>query len=313
MPVEASYPSIAVSVPATTANLGPGFDCLGLALSLRNEAVFETHPGSSYEVEIQGFGGDTLPLGFENLIVRSAQRLFEFAGSAIPGLRIRCTNSIPPGSGLGSSSAAILTGLLGANLLLNDPLSKDAVLDLAARLEGHPDNVAPALLGGLTMSAAANSGGWLTRRLALPDWWAAVVVPEIDLPTTQARSILPGLVPRQDAVFNIGHALLVVEALRSGDADLLRAGMQDRLHQPQRLDLIPGALEALELSARLGAAVCLSGAGPGVIAFFRQADLAYRAGEELSRPFQDRNISTWLWIGQLSNQGAQAEIRKPPK
>jgi len=260
---------VRVCVPATSANLGPGFDCLGLALDWWNEADFVLE-GEGVQVEVRGEGAESLALGRDNLIAAAALRLFQHTGAAAPhGLRINCHNTIPLGSGLGSSAAAVLLGLLGANRLLGDPLSMDQILALAAELEGHPDNAAPALFGGLT-AAVMTSNGVIYRRLAAPDLALAVVVPQFSLPTRAARAALPAQFALEDAVFNLSRCTLVVEALRSADLDLLGQVMDDRLHQPYRLPLIPGAQAARQAALDAGAVACvLSGAGPSLLAVAR--------------------------------------------
>ncbi|HEY3343295.1 MAG TPA: homoserine kinase [Anaerolineaceae bacterium] len=259
--------TITIRVPATTANLGPGFDCLGLALDLWNEASFSTE-GEGVRMDIHGLGVGVLPEGPENTLAAQALYLISVCGKPIPpNLLIRCENRIPPGSGLGSSAAAVLTGLLGGNALIGSPLSMDEILQLAVEAEGHPDNAGAALLGGLVLSARLDNGV-VARKVPVAALQAAVVTPDFNLPTHQARSALPRQVPLADAVFNLGRTALTIEALRSGDLELLGQAMQDRLHQPYRLRLIPGAEQAFQSALTAGAAaVAISGAGPSVIAF----------------------------------------------
>ncbi len=292
--------SITVRVPATTANLGPGFDALGLALDLWNETRFEPCAGG-ITVSITGEGRDSLPAGSDNLVARALVSFYDQAGSTLPpGLNISCENRIPLGSGLGSSAAAILSGLAGANALLGSPAGPETLLRMAADLEGHADNAAAAVLGGFVIVTQGQTG-WITRRYNLPALNAAVVVPDFHLPTHSARAALPKSVDLEDAVFNIGRMGLVIDALRSGDMALLAQAMQDRLHQPYRLALIPGGAEALQAAARHGAAVALSGAGPGVIAF-GQGDLSEVAAA-ISSAFEQAGLSARAWILPVSNQG----------
>jgi homoserine kinase len=322
--------SFTVKVPATTANLGPGFDALGLALDLWNEAEFtspstpfhgvergETLPPPPHEmgrgsggevdwtVEVAGEGAGVLPLDATNLVARAARRLFERAGQAPPaGLRIRCTNRIPLGSGLGSSAAAVVAGLVGANALLAEPLDQPQVLRLAAVIEGHPDNAAAALLGGLVV-VADNGGELIARKIEIPPLTVVVVVPAFNLPTHAARAALPGALPLGDAVFNLGRAALVVEALRTGDLDLLGFAMQDRLHQPYRLKLIPGAEAALAEARGAGAAAAaLSGAGPGVVAFGREP--LEPVSQAMLAAFHAAGLPARAWSLAVSAHGAQS-------
>lgn len=255
-----------VKVPATTANLGPGFDCLGLALDLWNEAYFSLE-GEEIRLIYQG-ESQNIPLDDRNLVLQAMRFFCDTRGLTLPrGLVIRCHNHIPVGSGLGSSASAVLIGLLGAAQLLNSPLDDKEALNLAARMEGHADNVAAALFGGLVI-VATGKGNWLVQRIEIPPTQVAVAMPAIDLSTHTARAILPGEVSLRDATFNMGRAMLVVEALRSGNLELLNQAMDDHLHTPYRLPLIPGAQAALEAAYQADAsAVTLSGAGPSLIAF----------------------------------------------
>ena len=253
-------------VPATSANLGPGFDCLGMALALYNETTF-TLTGNSMSMEIQGEGESLLPLDKQNLILKSFIHLYQRADARVPkGLRITSTNQIPISSGMGSSASAVLAGLLGANSLLDKPFSQNEILALATGLEGHPDNVAPALMGKLVISAQKGTRVF-TEQLPLANWEMAVITPNVLWTTQQARDSLPKLVPLADAVFNIGRTTLVTQALASGDLPLLHEVMEDRLHQAYRLKGILGAEASLNSARELGAAVAISGAGPSLIAF----------------------------------------------
>ena len=259
--------SVLVRAPATTANLGPGFDCLGLALDLWNDIRFSLK-GAGITVEVDGEGAETLPTGAENLIASSALRLYDDVGEPRPeGLLITCRTRVPLASGLGSSSSAIVAGLLGANALLGAGCDRNRLLRLVADIEGHPDNVAAALLGGLVI-VVQKDDGLLTRRIMLPELHVALAVPALSFSTRASRAGLPLDVPLRDAVYNLGRAPLVVEALRTGDFDLLGAVMDDRLHQTARLKLIPGGKAAWVAAHKAGAAaVALSGSGPSVIAF----------------------------------------------
>jgi homoserine kinase len=257
---------VKVRVPATTANLGPGFDCLGLALDLWNEAVF-TIEGEGLRLYSQGEGQE-IPTDERNLIFQAMRFFCDSRGYIFPrGLTVLAHNHIPVGSGLGSSATAALLGLLGAAALFDGTPDTQEILNLAARMEGHADNAGAALLGGLVI-VSLGKGSWLARRVTIPDLRVAIVLPGIHLPTHTARAALPQEVTMKDAIFNLGRALLVVEALRDGDLDLLFQAMDDRLHLPYRLPLIPGGQQALEAAYTAGAsAVTISGAGPSLIAF----------------------------------------------
>ncbi|HIE51544.1 MAG TPA: homoserine kinase [Armatimonadetes bacterium] len=258
---------VTVTVPATTANLGPGFDSLGLALGLYNrlEAEFRAEPG--WHLEIVGAGADTLPRDETNIVVEAMQRVFERGGNPPSGVRLRLTNEIPLARGLGSSAAARVAGLAAANALAQANLSEAELLRLAAELEGHPDNVVPAVCGGFTVTAMAGSQPLYVRFDPPSGLRAVIAVPDFELPTAQARAALPETYSRADAVHNLSRTALVVAALASERLDLLRAAMEDRIHQPYRLPLIPGAEEVLAVALEAGAlGVALSGAGPTLLA-----------------------------------------------
>ena len=301
--------NITIKVPATSANLGPGFDSLGLALDLWNETTITL--AIEFSVQIYGEGAEKLSQGKNNLIIRSAQKLAERVGKHLPPFHVHCVNHIPPSSGLGSSAAATLTGLLGATALLGNPFLNDDILNLGAELEGHSDNVAPALLGGLVVSTmGADAGKIMAHKIgevghAVP-LHITIALPDFQLPTKQARAALPEQVTVKDAVYNISRAVMVAEALRSGDLDLLGEAMTDRLHQPHRLPLIPGAQAAMDAAKQAGAsAVALSGAGPSLIAFSK-AESAI--GEAMQCAFEERGLSARIFHVNVSSHGAETQI-----
>jgi len=299
-----------VKAPATTANLGPGFDALGLALNLWNETEFTATDDRKIALTIEGEGESILPRDANNAIVDAALQIYERAGKPCPGLRIHCRNRVPLGSGLGSSSAALLTGLLGANAVLGNPLSDEEILKLAIETEGHPDNVAPAMLGGLVASIVYEErviSLKLPARANRGSIHVTVVLPDFDFPTKQARAILPKQVERKDAIYNISRAVLVTEALRTGDLDLLGKAMTDALHQPYRLPLIPGAQAAMEAARHAGtAAVALSGAGPSLIAFSSKENPA--VGAAMKRAFEQAGLSARIFELSTSYEGAEVTI-----
>lgn len=295
--------SVKVRVPATTANLGPGFDCLGLALDLWNVATFRPDAGGTgVRVRVRGEGAGVLPEDGENLVARAATMLLRQQGAQLPaGLEIECENGIPLGSGLGSSGAAVLAGLLGANALLGKRLKQAEILRLAVEIEGHADNAAAALEGGLVIVAAAQDR-FLTRRVEVPELPVCIVLPAVDLPTRAARAALPASVPMADAVFNLGRTALVVEALRAGDLGLLGAAMDDRLHQPYRFPLIPGALSARAAALEAGAiAAGLSGAGPSLAAFGGEPAQVAAA---MQAAFTAAGVRSRAFITRVSGDGA---------
>jgi homoserine kinase len=255
-----------VRVPATSANLGPGFDALGLALALYNDVV--AHEADGVMVAVEGEGAGQLPAGADNVVARGVRLAFEAAGRPFKGVALRCTNRIPPARGLGSSAAAWVGGLVVGNALLGKPLTPDALLSLATRAEGHPDNVAAALLGGLTVSCAADDGTITAVSLPVPDdlTWV-VLVPTITSSTAEARAVLPRAVPRVDAIFNVQRVALLLGGLQARRPDALAAALDDRLHQPYRRALFPWMPAVADAARRAGALGCvLSGAGPSLLA-----------------------------------------------
>ncbi|MEE9284673.1 MAG: homoserine kinase [Dehalococcoidia bacterium] len=257
--------TVSVRVPATAANLGPAFDCMGLALNLYTTVSLAR--SAEFALDIRGYGADQLSRGADNLVYRSVCSVYKRLGERPPALRLRCRNTIPIYRGLGSSAAAVVGGLVAANALEGRRLSQAELLDMALRIEGHPDNVAPALLGGCQIALAENgkvttSGVPIRRGLR-----GVIFVPDVEVPTKEARRLLSPTIARGDAVFNVGRAALLVLALSQGRWDLLPVATQDRLHQAPRRTLFP-AMDALFQAAREAGAdgVFLSGAGPTVLA-----------------------------------------------
>ena len=261
---------VVVDVPATTANLGPGFDCLGAALDLNNRFAMRRIEGGGerFELIIEGSDGSHLRGGPENLVYRAAQRVWKAAGLEPVALEARVRLAVPPARGLGSSATAIVAGLMGANALVGEPLSKEKLLELAIDIEGHPDNVVPSLLGGLCMTAKAASQRW---RVVRCEWTstvkAVVAIPSIRLSTSEARRAMPKTIPVSDAVVNLGALTLLLQGLRTGNGDLISDGMHDRLHEPYRWRLIKGGDQVKQAAMDAGAWGCaISGAGPSVLA-----------------------------------------------
>ncbi len=304
--------AVHVRVPATTANLGPGFDVLGLALDLWNDlwvqVLPQDHPADV--VDIAGEGATQLPRDASHRSLQAAQAVFDAVGHLRPRLYLRAHNRIPLGSGLGSSAAAALAGALAANALLGRPLTRTALLALVTDLEGHPDNAAPALYGGLTACGPDARGRVWVRRLPVAEAWLDgglvvwVALPQVELSTQAARAALPKRIPLHDAVHNLAHAVLVLEAFRLADPDLLAQGMHDRWHQPYRLPLIPGAAAALAAAREAGAwAVALSGAGPSVAAF--AGPEAEGVGSAMQAAFRAAGVAARVWALRPARQGAR--------
>ena len=259
---------VRVSVPATSANLGPGFDSLGIALDLRDELEAEVVP-EGLRIEVSGAGAAAVPRDESHLVVRAMRAAFEVMGAEPTGLRLSCRNVIPHARGLGSSSAAIVAGVClarglvaGGGLLVGD----DALFDLAARIEGHPDNVAPALHGGFTISGRDDDGFWAVPSAVDPRVGAVVFVPPTPVSTEVARGLLPREVPHADAAADAGRAALLVAALAGQPEQLWRA-TRDYLHQEHRRAAMPGSLALVDELRADGVPAVVSGAGPSVLAF----------------------------------------------
>ncbi len=268
--------SVTIRVPATTANLGPGFDAFGCALSLYTDVTF-TEMESGLEIT----GCDEEFCGPDNLAYVSYCAVLASLSEELRGVRIHIDAQIPIGRGLGSSAALLVAGAMGANVLRGNKLSTQGLLNITNAMEGHPDNLAPAFFGGLTASMVDN-GLPVTVSFPLhPDWEFLALVPDYPLNTHFARSVLPEEYNRSDAVYNIAHGAMVLKALELGDEKLLRNAMQDRIHQPYRKKLIAD-YEALESLVRTtGAAFCLSGAGPTLLCITRNAGLEEKLAKKL--------------------------------
>ena len=265
MPTLLSGP-VTVTVPATSANLGPGFDALGLALSLRDTVTAEVVDGPD-EVDVTGEGSDTVPRDGSHLVRRAMQRAFDAMECGVPGIRLRCINVIPHGRGLGSSSAAIVAGACAARALVGGGsllMDDDALFSLAAEIEGHPDNVAPAFYGGFTVAYAAGGRFRATTVEVDPRVSAVAFVPPDPVRTEVARGLLPATVPHRDAAANAGRAALLVAAL-GRSPELLLDATEDRLHQDYREPAMPATIALVRALRADGHPAFVSGAGPSVL------------------------------------------------
>lgn len=270
--------SVTVTVPATTANLGPGFDCLGAALSLYNR--FEFSPlaaaAGTFKIEASGLAAEQVATDASNLAYRAFSHYYQQQGQTPPAVHLAIVLNIPLSRGLGSSATAIVGGLVGANALSDSPLPEAALMSMAIELEGHPDNVVPALIGGCRLAASKPDGSWTICDVP---WHAEIVpvvaVPDFELSTAEARQVLPLAYDRADAIFNTAHLGLLLRGLQTGEADWLRTALQDRIHQPYRQHLIKGyeAVQAAALEAGAHGLV-ISGAGPTLLALTGTAQAA---------------------------------------
>lgn len=263
--------SVTITVPATTANIGPGFDCLGAALSLYNRFHFTPFTPLSdsepFQITVEGTEASRVNSGASNLVYRAYLRCYERIGKSAPPVHIKIVLGVPLSRGLGSSSTAIVGGIMGANALAGSPLDTAALAALANEIEGHPDNVVPALLGGAQLAALTQG------RLQICDvpWHESVVpvaiIPEFELSTAEARRVLPLQYSRADAVFNTAHIALLLRGIATGNGDWIAAGMGDRIHQPYRKKLIAGYDEVYNAALKAGAwGLVISGAGPTLLA-----------------------------------------------
>ena len=268
---------VTIRVPATTANLGPGFDAFGCALSLYTDVTFEE---ADYGLEITGC--DEAFAGPDNLAYVSYCAVLASLSQEVRGVKIHIDAHIPICRGLGSSAALLVAGAMGANVLRGSKLSTQGLLNITNAMEGHPDNLAPAFYGGLTASMVDN-GLPVTVNFPLhPDWEFLALVPDFDLPTSKARAVLPEQVSRAHAIYNISHGAMVLKALELGDEKLLRNAMQDRLHQKYRKSLIPDYEKIEGLVRTTGAAFCLSGAGPTLLCITLDENLEEKLAKKLN-------------------------------
>ena len=268
--------AVTIRVPATTANLGPGFDAFGCALQLYTDVTFE-----ETESGLEITGCDEEFTGPDNLAYVSYCAVLASLSEEVKGVKIHIDANIPICRGLGSSAALLVAGAMGANVLRGNRLSTQGLLNITNAMEGHPDNLAPAFFGGLTASMVDNGLPVSVNFPLHPDWEIIALIPDFDMPTVKARAILPETVNRADAIYNISHGAMVLKALELGDEKLLRNAMQDKLHQPYRKHMVHD-YEVIESVARTsGAAFCLSGAGPTLLCITRDKTLKDRLAEKL--------------------------------
>ncbi len=298
---------VLVDVPSTTANLGPGFDCLGAALDLNNHFAMRRIEGNGerFELIIEGTEGSHLRGGPENLVYRAAQRVWKTANQEPFGLEARVNLAVPPARGLGSSATAIVAGLVGANALIGNPLTKEKLLELAIDIEGHPDNVVPSLLGGLCLTAKAISQRW---RVVRCEWVnsikVVVAIPSIRLSTSEARRAMPKTIPIEDAVINLGAINLLLQGLRTGNGDLITDGMHDRLHEPYRWRLIKGGLSVRQAAIEAGAWGCvISGAGPSLLALCPDSS-GPRVSRAMVRAWESAGVASRAPVLNLHREGS---------
>ena len=303
-----------ITVPATTANLGPGFDCIGAALTLYNQFKF-TRLDESVEqlvrIAVTGAEAERVKTDESNLVYQAFVNFYQNIGQIAPSVHIEIKLGVPLARGLGSSATAIVGGLVGANQLAGSPLAQTEVMELAIALEGHPDNVVPALLGGCRLAASKEAGGFGGWEICDIPWDDGVVpvvaIPDFELSTQSARRVLPAQVSRGDAIFNTAHLGLLVRGLETGRGEWLRVALQDRLHQPYRQALIPG-YETVRLASMAAGAygMVISGAGPTLLAL---VDTVQAAAVEaaMAAAWKEEGITAQVRSLSIDSQGTVFE------
>ena len=295
---------VTVRVPATSANCGPGFDTLGLACNLYNYFTYELID-QGLSLKIEGEGTEKLKAGKNNLAFLSFYKVWDMIVGSKTGLSVIMSNNIPLSRGLGSSSTAIVAGLVAANHLTGNTLSKNEIVQLATEIEGHPDNVAPAILGGMTISYVDNGRASSLKFLPLKPFKLVAVVPDMPLATSLARRAIPKTVPHQDAVFNTSRAALLVGAMLTGDYQHLAAGLDDRLHQPYRAHLIPGMEDAFKAAVNNGAFnAIISGAGSTLMAYVPINVSCEAVGEAMCKVLSEHDLHSVFHILDINTEGA---------
>ena len=302
---------IVIRIPATTANLGPGFDCLGIALDIFNEVtVAQAH---SLNITVQGEGAGQISLRQDNLVYRAIATVFTKLGKPVPELSLNCLNRIPLARGLGSSAAAVAGGLVAANEILGKLLSPDDLLQLGAGMEGHADNIAPALFGGCQL-VYREEDRYNHVPVPLPAGLKAVLfIPDFAMSTAKARHILPPKVSRADAVFNIGRVSLLTLAFTTGKLEYLKIATQDRLHQPARQSMFPAMEDIFKAALDAGAlGVFLSGAGSTILAFTEGESLSGEIGKAMQDAATKAGVNGWVQVARPSAQGTHRIPLYPP-
>ena len=307
---------VSVKVPATSAILGPGFDCMGIALPVYNTVTIEETvlPGTGVEINviadsdaIDPMSLSHIPLDENSIIYKAVELLYNSIGQTPSELKITIHSSIPVTRGLGSSSSVIVGALLAANELLGRPADEAALLSIATEIEGHPDNVAPAILGGLIIAAQEDDGSVTYRKLEWPEEWAITVcVPDFELATEIARSVLPKEVPMKDAIFNAQRLAMLMYAVNTKDSELMKTALKDRLHQPYRMKLIPGLDKIMDnlkhIEDVLGCVI--SGAGSTILVISKKNDLD-KIRNIVKETWANQNIKCDIKTLPVENQGAQ--------
>lgn len=307
---------VSVKVPATTANIGPGFDCLGMALPIYNTITIEETvlPGTGIEINviaesaaIDELSLEHIPLDENSLVYKAVELLYNSIGQTPSELKINIHSNIPVARGLGSSASVIVGALIAANELLGKPADEVALLSIACEIEGHPDNITPAIVGGLVLSSQEDDGSVIYRKLNWPTEWAITVcVPDFELSTDIARSVLPKEVPMKDAIFNAQRLGMFVQAVNTKDAELMKLALKDRLHQPYRMKLVPGLDKIMDNLRHIDSVLgcVLSGAGSSILVISEKNDLDKIRGI-VKDTWTDQNIKSDIKTLNIEQTGAQ--------
>lgn len=295
---------VTVRVPGTTANCGPGFDTVGMACTIYNDLTLELTQSGTIEMTIEGEGAGVIPQDDRNIIVKSVLTVFREVGFDHNGLKLVMRNEVPLARGLGSSAAAIVAGLYAANVVTGSKLNQEELLNLATAIEGHPDNVAPALYGGITVSVMEEGKAHSLRFCPPVELTLVVAVPNFHLSTKSARQVLPKTVSYSDAVYNVSRASLLMSALCTGKLEFLGLALEDRLHQPYRKPLIKGMEQVFEAALSEGAlGAAISGSGPCLIAFTQKN--AEAIGKKMVQAFTDQSVEARYHVLKLDTEGAR--------
>ena len=307
------FMKVSVKVPATTANIGPGFDSLGLALPIFNTITVEETimPGTGIEINIIDETNEqdiiSIPTDENNIVYKAIELLYNSIGQTPSELKITIKTNIPIARGLGSSASIIVGGLIAANELLGRPADEAALLSIATEIENHPDNITPAVVGGFVVSSIEEDGSVVYSKMNWPeDWNITVCIPDYELSTSIARSVLPESVPMKDAIFNLKHVAMLIQAVNAHDEKLMKIALDDRLHQPYREKLVPGLKEIKEALKHeenvMG--VVISGAGPAVLVISYGNNLN-KIRETVSNVWNDMNVKSKILTLQVEENGAQ--------
>ena len=307
---------VSVKVPATTANIGPGFDCMGMALPIYNTITIEETvlPGTGIEINVlatedsvDDFSIEHIPMDENSIIYKAVELLYNSIGQTPSELKINIHSEIPIARGLGSSASVIVGGLLAANELLGRPADEAALLSIATEVEGHPDNVTPAIVGGLCLTSSEEDGSIVYRKIEWPEEWnLTVCIPEYELATDISRSVLPKEVPMEDAVFNAKRLGMFIEAVHTKDAKLMKLALKDKLHQPYRMKLVPGLEKIIEnLKHEENVLGCvLSGAGPSILIISEKNNLD-RIKSIVRDTWSELNVKAEIRTLPVERNGAQ--------